>query len=74
MGSIHNGSRASSIIFYCSMILGSARNSINTTSSSSTSLVEVGFSNASTFALLDHRITSIEVMGNVSINPLAFSK
>ena len=47
---------------------------MDTASSSSTSLVEASFANVSTLAFLDHRITSIEAMGNVSFNPFAFSK
>ena len=74
MGSIHDGSRISSIISGCDSILGLARNSTDTASSSSESLVETNFANASVFTFLDHGITSIEVMGKVSISPFAFSK
>ena len=47
---------------------------MNTASKSSESLVEASFANASAFALLDHRITSIEAMEKVSISSFAFSK
>ena len=74
MGSIHDGSRISSIISGCDFILGLARNSMDTASSSSESLVEASFTNVSVFTFLDHRITSIEVIGMVSISLFAFSK
>ena len=74
MGSIHNVSHISSIISDYGFILGSARNSMDIASSSSESLVEANFANASAFVFLDHGITSIEAMGKVSINPFTFSK
>ena len=74
MESIHDGSRISSIISDCDFILGSARNSTDIVSSSSESLFKASFANTSTFAFLDHGITSIEVMRKVSISPFALSK
>ena len=74
MGSVHDGSRVSSIISECGLILGSARNSTDIASNSSESLVEASFPNVLGFAFLDHGITSIKVMGKVSIYPFAFSK
>ena len=74
MGYIHNGSCISSIISDCGFILGSAKNSMDIASSSSESLVEANFANASAFAFLDHEMTSIEAIRKVSISPFAFSK
>ena len=64
MRSIHDGSCVSSITPYCGEMLGSTRNSIETTSSRSTSLVEARFANASTFKFLLHGMTSMEVAEN----------
>ena len=73
MGSIHNGSRNNSIICGYGLIMGSARDSTDTVSHNFESFIEASFANASAFAFLDHRITSIEVMGKVSISHFAFS-
>ena len=74
MGSIHDGSRISSIIFGCGFILGSTRNFTDTASSSSEFLVEASFANASAFTFLDHGITLVKAMRKVSISLFAFSK
>ena len=74
MGPIHDGSCVSSIISDYGLILGSTKNSTDTASKNYASLVVANFANASAFTFLDRGITSIEVMGNVSINPFAFSK
>ena len=74
MGSIHDGSRISSIISSCGFILGLGRDSTNTASNSSESLVEASFATTLAFTFLDHGITSIEAIGKVFISPFAFSK
>ena len=74
MGSIHDGSRISSIISGYGFILGSARNSTDTASNTSESLIEASFANALVFAFLDCGITSIKAMGKVSISPFTFYK
>ena len=55
-------------------MLASARNSIDTASSSSVSLAEASLTRASAFEFLDHKMTSIEAAGKVPINSWAFSK
>ena len=55
-------------------MLGSTKNSIDATSSSSVSLVEASLAKALAFALLDRGMTSIEAVGIVFIKLFAVSK
>ena len=55
-------------------MLGSARNSIETASSRSASLVNASFANASTFEFLLHGMTSMEAAENKLCCSFALSK
>ena len=74
MGSIHDSSCVSSIIPYCGWMLDSARNSIETASSKSASLVEAGFTNVSVFEFFLYKMTSMEAMENKLNCSFALSK
>ena len=64
MGSIHDSSYVSSITSYCGWILGSARNSTETASARSVSLVKASFANALAFTFMLHGMTSMEAVEN----------
>ena len=73
MGSIHDGSCVSSITPCREWMLNSTRNSTETASSRSASLVEASFANASAFESLLHGMSSMEVAENKLSSSFALS-
>ena len=74
MGSIHNGSCVSSITPYCGWMLDLVRNSTETLSNRSVSIVEASFANTSVFEFLLHGIISTKAAENKFSCSFALSK